>query len=42
MITAVVLAVLFVPAFFVVVRKVFGGGGAPAPAPASTPVKEGT
>ncbi len=38
MITAVVLAVLFVPAFFVVVRKVFGGGGAPAAAP----VKEGT
>ena len=42
MITAVVLAVLFVPAFFVVVRKVFGGGGAPQPAPASTPAKEGT
>ena len=38
MVTAVVLAVLFVPAFFVVVRKVFGGGGAPAAAP----VKEGT
>jgi multidrug efflux pump len=38
MVTAVVLAVLFVPAFFVVVRKLFGGGGAPAAAP----VKEGT
>jgi len=39
MITAVVLAVLFVPAFFVVVRKVFKGGHAVAPAAA---VKEGT
>jgi multidrug efflux pump len=38
MITAVVLAVLFVPAFFVVVRKVFKGDKANAPAP----VKEGT
>ncbi len=41
MITAVVLAVLFVPAFFVVVRKVFGGGGAPVPSPAGVPAKEG-
>ncbi len=41
MITAVVLAVLFVPAFFVVVRKVFGGGDAPAPAAGATAVKEG-
>jgi multidrug efflux pump len=38
MITAVALAVLFVPAFFVVVRKVFKGGHAVATAPA----KEGT
>ena len=40
MITAVVLAVLFVPAFFVVVRKLFKGRGAPAPAAGSTPVQE--
>jgi len=37
-----VLAVLFVPAFFVVVRRVFGGGEAPAPALAPALVKEGT
>jgi multidrug efflux pump len=42
MITAVVLAVLFVPAFFVVVRKVFGGGGAAAATAATAPVKEAT
>jgi multidrug efflux pump len=42
MITAVVLAVLFVPAFFVVVRKLFKGGNPPpAGAPAPTPIKEG-
>jgi multidrug efflux pump len=38
MLTATLLAVLFVPAFFVVVRKVFKGGHTVAPAP----VKEGT
>jgi hypothetical protein len=37
----VVLAVLFVPAFFVVVRKLFGGRGSPPPPPGPTPVKEG-
>jgi multidrug efflux pump len=42
MITAVVLAVLFVPAFFVVVRELFKGGNPPpAGAPAPTPIKEG-
>ncbi len=44
MITAVMLAVLFVPAFFVVVRKLFKGGDPPPPpsnAPAPTPIKEG-
>ncbi len=44
MVTAVVLAVLFVPAFFVVVRKLFEGRNPPPPspvAPAPKPIKEG-
>ena len=45
MVSAVVLAVLFVPAFFVVVRKVFrvrgGHAAGPAPGAVGTPVKEG-
>ncbi len=42
MVTAVVLAVLFVPAFFVVVRKLFKHGNPPPPAaPAQTPTQEG-